>query len=182
MDTTPTPDLPTSFAGLTSYQLWIAIAALVIGVLVRLLKSAPESWPFTLIRPAARPVVALVLGQLSGVLAAAAIPGVDAKAAILAGLISGAAAIAGHQVFIEWLRGGLELFAKPAVPDATEALAAPVRLNPLAPAPALPDPPRTAHPGNYSEVFPADEQPTRPDRESLPATPQPTYTEKDPTR
>lgn len=85
---------------------WIGFSALAIGLLVRLLKS-DTPLPFTV--PAKwRPVLALVLGLLSGVLHALS-TGVPWRDALLGGLSAGVAAIVGHDVGIESLRGGVEV-------------------------------------------------------------------------
>jgi len=156
----------------------IALVAALIGVLVRVLKSdrvaslpAWLSW-VSKIPPKARPVIALVLGQISGALMAAAVPGVDMFEALKAGLVAGALAIAGHDVIVEWILGGSEPFAKPQVPEATEALAEPVRINPMAP--AQPDPPPATRPGAYSEILP----PAAPAPGAADSTQQPGMVEK----
>lgn len=85
---------------------WLPLAALVIGFLVRLLKSDVK---FMFDVPAKyRPLAAIILG-----LAAAAVDrvigGAPAKEALTEGLSAAALAIAGHVLGIEWLRGGKEI-------------------------------------------------------------------------
>ena len=160
------PTLPASFSGLTKHQIWIALAAFAVATIVRLLKSEVVPPPLSDIPAKTRPVVALILGQLSGVLAAAAIPGIDVKTALLGGLVSAALAIAGHDIIVERIRDGLEFFAKPPVPAATEDAARPVRSTVITP-PPMPQPP--ALPSTDSgAILPPAEPPTKPTAEKEP--------------
>lgn len=159
----PLPTLPTSFAGLTPHQIWIALAAFAVAVIVRLLKSDVVPPPLSEIPPKTRPVVALVLGQLSGVLAAAAIPGINVETALLGGLVSAALAIAGHDIIIERIRDGLEFFAEPPVPAATEDAARPVRSTVITP-PPMPQSPSLPS-ADSGAILPPAEPPTKPTAE-----------------
>lgn len=85
---------------------WLPLAALVVGFLVRLLKSdtalpitVPSQW---------RATAALVLGSVGGVLDSL-IEGVDMKTAITTGISAALVAIAGHLVVIEGLFKGKEI-------------------------------------------------------------------------
>ena len=101
---------------------YLALAALAIGVLIRMLKS-PSLPPFLQrIPPKARPAIAVLLGVLLGVVDALA-RGTRWREALFGGLISAAFAIAGHDVFIEWLRGGKEI--APAVVEKKVVVEAP---------------------------------------------------------
>jgi len=85
---------------------WFALAALAIGLVVRLLKSDGPI-PFTL--PAKwRPWLAVGLGIVAGVLEKAG-TGVAWREAVLGGVLAAFAAISGHQLLVESLRGGREL-------------------------------------------------------------------------
>lgn len=88
---------------------WVALAALVIGAVVRLLKSdtpipidIPSRW---------RPVVALGLGVVSGVLEALA-TGKPWLEAVIGGFVSAFAAMSGHAVLVDALRGGRDVGVK----------------------------------------------------------------------
>lgn len=94
---------------------WIGLSALVIGLLVRLLKS-DTPLPFSI--PAKwRPVAAIALGLLSGVLHALS-TGTPWRDALVGGLSAGMVAIVGHDVGIESIRGGVELGAPKDPPTA----------------------------------------------------------------
>lgn len=85
---------------------WVAVAALVIGFLIRLLKSDTKL-PVTL--PAGvRPWLALVLGAGAGVLEHV-MSGMSWGEALTGGLIAALTAIAGHDTLVEGLRGGREV-------------------------------------------------------------------------
>jgi hypothetical protein len=85
---------------------WVAIAALVIGFLVRLLKSDTKL-PITL--PAGvRPWLALVFGAGAGVLEHV-MSGMSWGEALTGGLVAALTAIAGHDTLVEGLRGGREV-------------------------------------------------------------------------
>ena len=91
---------------------WVALAAMVIGALVRVLKGDS---PLPCVSPRVRPWLALGLGMVSGVLSAL-LTSTPLSTTILEGLIAGATAIAGHDTLIEGLRGGRELFSRPSLP------------------------------------------------------------------
>ncbi|WP_394844032.1 DUF4231 domain-containing protein [Pendulispora brunnea] len=84
---------------------WIVVGAIVIGAIVRLLKSdtplptVPSQW---------RPWLALGLGAVAGILQAVA-AGTPWQKALIDGLVSALTAIAGHDLLIESLRGGREI-------------------------------------------------------------------------
>lgn len=88
---------------------WLALAAVIIGLFVRLLKS-DNAFPLTI--PDAwkkwKPAVAIGLGLLAGVLDKIA-TGTPWRDAMIAGLITGLIPVIGHQVGIEWLRDGKEI-------------------------------------------------------------------------
>lgn len=90
---------------------WVALAALVIGALVRLLRD-DNRFPLTLPPKwkAAKPWIAIGLGLLAGVLDGVA-GGATWTESIVSGIVAGLLPIVGHQVGIEWLRDGKELFA-----------------------------------------------------------------------
>lgn len=118
------PQLPAS--GPVGQLAYLAIAAAVIGLIVRLLKqdvtflpTIPARW---------RPVVAVALGVAAGVLDKAA-TGVLWREAILNGVLAGFTAIAGHGVLITSARDGRELGtpkAHDAIPTPEEAPTLPV--------------------------------------------------------
>lgn len=94
---------------------WLAVAALIVGAVVRFLKSDMvnerlESMGFPAIPKAVLPWVALVLGMASGALDAV-LNGTDWPQAVAMGVVSGIGAIAGHQLVVESLRGGREILA-----------------------------------------------------------------------
>jgi hypothetical protein len=97
---------------------WIPLAALVIHGLTRALKSDRVPAPLDRIPPAARPGVALGLGALAGVLDHVT-GGTPWGTALLAGLLAAALAMSGHDVGIEWLRGGREIGLPPDEPPPT---------------------------------------------------------------
>ena len=85
---------------------WIPLAAIVIGLVVRLLKSDTKI-PIT-IPPAWRSRIALLLGVAAGVLERVANSGTSWGQAIFEGLVAAMLAITGHNVLIDSLRGGRE--------------------------------------------------------------------------
>lgn len=91
-----------------SHVQWVGLSVAVIGLLVRLLKSQRVPPPFDRIKPKARVVVALVLGQASGVIELAAVAGSEWKTVALGGIVSSAVAVLGHDFFIEYLLDGRE--------------------------------------------------------------------------
>jgi hypothetical protein len=83
---------------------WIGLAALIIGLVVRLLKEDTSFPPFAI--PARwRPMLALGLGVVSGALQAAS-TGTPWRDAVLGGLVSAFLAIAGHETVVNSLRDG----------------------------------------------------------------------------
>lgn len=93
------------FALIRAHQ-WVAVAAVVIGFLTRLLKSDTKL-PITL-PPRVRPWLALVFGAASGMLETI-VAGTPVDEALLGGLVAALTAIAGHDALIEGLRGGREV-------------------------------------------------------------------------
>lgn len=84
----------------------VALAAAVIGLVVRMLKADVKFLPT--IPPRARPWVALALGLVSTVLLHLR-PGVPWGQAVIEGLTAGIIAIAGHELAVESARDGKEL-------------------------------------------------------------------------
>ncbi|WP_394847415.1 hypothetical protein LZC95_08110 [Pendulispora brunnea] len=93
--------------GLALDHKWVPVAALIIGAIIRVLKSAR---PIGIVPPAWRPWLALALGAVAGVLQAV-LAGSSWTKAVTDGLVAAMTAIAGHDLVIESLRGGRELFA-----------------------------------------------------------------------
>lgn len=91
---------------------WVAASAVLIWAVVRLLKLPNVPWPFSKIPTRARSLVAIVLGIAAGSLDAI-VNGTGWQAALINGLVSAAMAVLGHEIFVEWLRGGKEPFSKP---------------------------------------------------------------------
>lgn len=86
----------------------IAILAILVGFLIRVLKSPSLPAPLSAIPPKARPSVAIVLGcALSGIESFAS--GKPAKVAVMEGASAAALAIMGHYLGIDVMRGGREL-------------------------------------------------------------------------
>lgn len=105
---------------MSSQQLaWLGVAAVLIGLVVRLLKS---DIPWTSTIPARwRPVLALGLGAVAAAFDAV-LGGASWPDAIKVGLGAAAAAIVGHDVVIEGLRGGKELGGTSAPPPGAALL------------------------------------------------------------
>jgi hypothetical protein len=97
-------DLGQLFSLILSHS-WIALAALVVGAIVAVLKGTT---PLPAISPKYRPWLALGLGVVAGILKSIS-TGTPAAQAILSGLGSGMIAITGHETLIESVRGGKEL-------------------------------------------------------------------------
>lgn len=94
---------------------WVLVAAIVIGIFVRLCK---EDVTFLPTLPARwRPVLALALGVIAGFLMKLE-PGKTWSAALLEGGLSAFIAMGGHNVIIEALRNGRELGVPKVAPDA----------------------------------------------------------------
>lgn len=89
---------------------WLALSALIIGALVRIMKSETFAGPLARIPAKWRPVIALGLGITSGVIDAI-VNGTKWQTAVVSGLISATIAISAHEVGIETLRNGKEPFA-----------------------------------------------------------------------
>jgi len=89
----------------TDRALFLAAVALLIGALIRALKS--DRIPIN-IPPRWRPVLALVLGQFAGVVEALT-RGTPWRDALLGGLLASLGAMGGHDVVIGGMLGGREL-------------------------------------------------------------------------
>ena len=99
---------------------WIAITAALVSLVVRALKAGSSVWPLSLLPPKARPLLAVLLGLAAGALDSVA-TGTPWRVALVEGLTSGALAVVAHQLGVEWLAGGREPFARPALaPSAPE--------------------------------------------------------------
>ncbi len=122
---------------------WIALAAIVINLAVRLLKSGRIPALTEWIPPKARVLVALLLGFVAGGLDAV-VQGTPWPDALVGGVVAAAVAVFSHDLFVEWLRDGRELLGKSAVPDLRAAVSK-----------AIPD-------------FDPDEAPTRKDTPTTP--------------
>lgn len=131
---------PSQLGELVGQHKWVAVAAIVIGLLVRVVKSdikIPINIP-----PAARPWLALGLGLLSGVLEKAA-TGRTWTSAIVDGVVSAVIAMVAHDAVIGGLRGGKEI----PVPGLMIPGAAPGPAKPVTVPPApLQDPDQTPTP------------------------------------
>ena len=101
------------FVSLLLSHSWIALAALMIGAIVAVLKG---STPLPEIPAKYRPWLALGLGVVAGVLKSVS-TGTPIAQAILSGLEAGMTAIVGHETLIESARGGKELIPSRAKPD-----------------------------------------------------------------
>lgn len=92
---------------------WVPLAALVIGFLVRALKSDAFVLPPSLAVAAPyRPLLVLALGIVSGVLDAV-VGGTPWRDAIVGGLLSALMALIGHTTIVDVLRGGRDIGAAP---------------------------------------------------------------------
>lgn len=127
---------PQPYLDLIAKHQWVGLAALIIGLLVRLMKEDTKFPPFAI--PARwRPVVALGLGEASGLLQAVS-TGTPWREALLGGLISGALAVTGHGAIVDALRNGKDV----PLPGLTKALERPSRRAPEPPTPPDPSVPR----------------------------------------
>lgn len=128
-------DLLTQAYAFLLVHAWWALAALVIGGLVRLAKS-DVPLPVT-IPPKYRAFAALGLGVASGILQAIA-TGTPWATALLQGLSAAATAIVGHETLVEGIRKGREFFSP--TPKAPAPPSSPFRVAPPAdsPTPTLP--------------------------------------------
>ncbi len=143
---TPTPAFYATLQALVLAHRWWMLAAVIgavaIGGIIRILKS-PAPFPTWLewmkIPARARPWVATLLGIVGGALSAA-IAGQPVLPAVLTGVMSAFTAIAGHEMVVESLRGGVELFTKSnKSPPQDPTQLAPAEVKP----PANPTPPAT---------------------------------------
>ena len=108
------PDVISQILALVKAHSWIALAALVIGFLVRLVRDDSTVAWFPITIPARwRPLIALGLGIVSGILNAL-VAKVDWPSAIVGGVVSAVTAMGGHAVVINALRNGRELGEKKA--------------------------------------------------------------------
>jgi len=97
---------PKALLALAQQHKWFALAALVIGLVVRLLKS---DGPIPINVPAKyRAWLAVGLGIVAGVLDMIG-AGTAWKEALLGGILAAFAAISGHQLVVESLRSGREV-------------------------------------------------------------------------
>jgi hypothetical protein len=99
-------DLSLQIADMISKRAWLPLGALVIGLVVRILKSDTKI-PID-IPPRLRIWAAFGLGQVSGALEAV-VTGKTWKEAVLGGLVQSMLAIVGQNVLIGSLRGGKEI-------------------------------------------------------------------------
>ena len=88
---------------------WVPLAAAIIFLLVRLLKSNIIPWPLSLIPPKARTLVVVLLG-FAGAGLQSVVAGIPWERALAENVMAALLAILAHDVFIEWVRGGRELF------------------------------------------------------------------------
>lgn len=117
------------FLDLIAKHQWVGLASLVIGLVVRTMKEDVSFPPFVV--PARwRPMLALGLGVVSGVLQAVA-TGTPWRDAILGGLVSGFTAIAGHATVVDGVRDGRDI----PVPGLTKKAVAPSEQGDSAPPP-----------------------------------------------
>lgn len=86
----------------------VVLVGVVIGLLVRVLKSERVPWPISEIPPKARPLLAVFFGQVSAVVLPLFIEGLPTYQAVLGGLFSAGIAVLGHDVIVEWLLKGKE--------------------------------------------------------------------------
>ena len=94
---------------------WVPLAALVIGFLVRALKSDAFVLPsWAAVAAPYRPLLALALGIVSGVLDAV-VGGTPWREALIGGCLSALMALIGHTTIVDVLRGGRDI----GVPDLT---------------------------------------------------------------
>ena len=127
---------PKPFLDLVAKHEWVGLAALIIGLMVRLMKEDTRFPPFAM--PARwRPLLAMGLGVASGVLQVAS-TGTPWRDAILGGLVSGFVAIAGHDAIVESLRNGKDvslpgLMRVPPAPDRGPKPEPPTPVDPSVP-------------------------------------------------
>jgi len=127
---------PKPFLDLIAKHEWVGLAALIIGLLVRLMKADSRFPPFAV--PARwRPLLAIGLGIASGVLQAAS-TGTPWRDAILGGVVSGFVAIAGHETIVGAIRDGKDvalpgLMKVPPTPDRGPKPEPPTPVDPSVP-------------------------------------------------
>ena len=90
----------------TDRMAWVMVAAVVVGSVVRLLKSDTPI-PIT-IPPRWRAVVAMALGLLAGVMERV-VGGTAWTQAIVDGLLAGGLPVVGHELVVESMRDGKEI-------------------------------------------------------------------------
>lgn len=112
---------------------WLLFTAALIGLVVRLLKLPHIPPPLDQLPAKARPLIALALGFVAAGLQHVA-AGVPWRQALAEGLVAALAAICGHDIVIEWLRGGRELGA-PSAPVQAQPATEPVVVPEAAPTP-----------------------------------------------
>ena len=88
---------------------WVAFSAAIIFLLVRLLKMNATPWPLSTIPPKARTLVVVLLG-FAGAGLQSVLLGISWERALAENVAAALIAILSHDVFIEWARGGRELF------------------------------------------------------------------------
>lgn len=92
---------------------WVPLAALVIGFLVRALKSDAFVLPsWAAVAAPYRPLLVLALGIVSGVLNAV-VAGTPWRDALIGGCLSALMALIGHTTIVDVLRGGRDIGAPP---------------------------------------------------------------------
>ena len=92
---------------------WVPLAALVIGFLVRALKSDAFVLPsWAAVAAPYRPLLVLALGIVSGVLDAV-VAGTPWRDALIGGCLSALMALIGHTTIVDVLRGGRDIGAPP---------------------------------------------------------------------
>lgn len=95
---------------------WIPLAALVIGVLIRLSKTdAAVAWFPVNLQPRIRSAAALVLGFASGIVAGLT-GGGHWPTALAGGLVAGMLAITTHEVVVEGFRDGRDIGSPKTIP------------------------------------------------------------------
>jgi hypothetical protein len=88
---------------------WIPLIALAVWLVVRLAKDDPPvAWVPFFIRPVNRPVWALGLGIVGGVLVQIILAG-SVLGALAGGFVAGCMAIAGHEVIVNTIRKGRDI-------------------------------------------------------------------------
>jgi hypothetical protein len=99
---------PALIAKLVADKAWLPLTSMLILFLVRLLKAEKAPAFLDRIPPEARVFIAMLLGQVSGVLDVI-IRGTPIWQAIVGGILATACAVFTHDFFVNWLRAGREL-------------------------------------------------------------------------